>query len=163
LYSCGDEVGIDLRTLGTQVDPVYPENLRPIGARRAPVNQHGVRVPLHPLGQHGVVRALPGTGNLDIHEHNPAHTFEHLHDLVELLGGEGSVVAEVDDHDRAEPARCSMPPQDVDRSRDLAANRRVNFNAGDGVLELTGCAEHHRVADGGDLDCRRGSARRGSG
>jgi hypothetical protein len=31
------------------------------------------------------------------------------------------------------------------------------------LLELTGSAEHHRVSDGGDLERRRGRARRGSG
>jgi len=150
LYSCGDQTRVELRTLGTQVDPINPEKLRPIATRHVPVNQHGVRVSLHPSASTVLFGFSQGRGTLTFNEHNPAHTREHLHDLVELLGGEGSIVAEVNDHDGAEPARCSMCPQDVDRSRDLAANRRVNSNAWDGLLELTGGAEHHRVAYGGE-------------
>ena len=139
----GDQAGVVLRALGAQVDAIRPEKLGPIVARRVPVNQHGVRIPLHTLGQDDIVRAFPGAGDLVIHEHDPARTAEYLHDLVELLGSERPVVAEVNDHDRAEPARRLMCPQDVDRSRDLAADRRVNPNAGDGLLELAGGAEHH--------------------
>jgi hypothetical protein len=100
-----------------EVYPVFHEEFGSADARNVPVGEHGVRVLLYPVGQHGVVRLFPGTRDLHVHKHYSMHGGEHLHNLFKLLFAEGAVAADVDDHDLTKLVGVAALAQDVDRSR----------------------------------------------
>src|SRR5918911_481169 len=87
----GDQVSVELLTLGLEMVSIVHEEFRVVDARSVPVNEHRVRVAPHPVGQHVVVRLLPGAWDLDVYEYNPVHALEYPHYLVELLRVEGTV------------------------------------------------------------------------
>src|SRR5215212_8046149 len=110
----GNQVGVDPCALRSEVNSVVPEQVRPANARGVPVDEHGIWVPSHPVGQHRVVRLFPEAWNLYVYKHDLAHAREHPHHLVELLTREGAVRTEVDDHDLAELVGSAALSQDID-------------------------------------------------
>ena len=84
------------------MDTVPLDEFGVLGACSLPVDEQCVRVSLHPGGQHGVVRyrnrTLHARRDRDVYYQGFAYAREHLHHLIERLGGEGIVVADVDDY-----------------------------------------------------------------
>jgi hypothetical protein len=75
-----------------------------------------------------------------------------LHQRIDVLALRGAVVAEVDDEYRAEPLLLTELLHDLDALAEPAVLRGVDI-AGlpETRLHLPGRAEHHRIADRGEL------------
>src|SRR5919202_3900482 len=146
----GDQIGVDPLTFWLEVDPIFHEEIGPADARSVPIDKYGVRVLLYLVGQHVVIRLLPGARGLHVHKHHLAHIREHPHHLVELLGGEGAIGADMDDYDVAERTSGMAALQDGDRICSLKTHIRLDGRVIEGSVELPGGANHHRVAYGGD-------------
>src|SRR5215210_2969069 len=154
-----DHVGVDLLGLRAQVIAVSVEVFRVVYARRVPVDQYGVLVPLDALGDHLVVRILPGAGNPHVDEDDLIHAGENAHDLVELLPGEGAIVAEMNYHQTPELPRRAAGLEDVYGIVDLQPDFGIDDPETSYVLLKTrNGAEHHRIADGADGAGVSGSA-----
>src|SRR5919199_402428 len=149
----GDQVGVGLHALEREVDTVLTEVFGMTGACGVPVNECGIWVSLHPVGQYAVVRHRDRVIHVgryrQVHYQSLTDAREHPHHLVERLGGEGAVVAYMDDHDVAELTGVAARPQDIDSSWRLEAALCIDgAEVGYLLLERVDGAEHHRVADG---------------
>jgi len=79
----------------------------PLACASQPARRSGIA---SPFGQHCVVRVFPGAGDFNIHEHNRRTPVSTCMISSNCLAVKGSIVAEVNDHDGAEPARCLDVP-----------------------------------------------------
>ena len=139
---------------GVEVGLVLVEPVAVHGALAPPVEQAGVRVGGHLLGQHLVDGGLPRLGDPHVDDHHPRDVDQQVHDGAERLGRHRPVVAQVQ-HDATDPAgpdrraaaRWSMAvlvlPGDVGVDEDVRSQ---------GIQQLRRRAEHHRVADGDHRD-----------
>jgi hypothetical protein len=127
----GDKVGVCLRALGCEVDTVLPDEFGVACAFGLPIDEHRVlRVSLHLVGQHGVIRHFDGVRyagrDRRVHYQHLTHPYKHPHHLAELFWGEGAVVAYVHDHSVPELTGSEPPAEDVDGGRGLAAALRID-------------------------------------
>jgi hypothetical protein len=150
-----DEARIELNTRAAQMNAIVVEQLRPVDARAVPVDQRGIAVPMHAVGDHLVVRLLPAPRHLHVHENNDAPVRQRLHHRVELIRGERAVVADVDDDGVAQRLRASSLLQDVQRRLCLATDRGVDIGGGDSGGEDRRGPNHHRIAEHRHSDVRR--------
>ncbi len=123
----GDQIGIGMGALGSEVYAV-PKVFGMAGTRTVPVDQHcPAWVSPYPIDQHFVVwHPAVAVWDRDIHHQDLAHTREHPHHLLELLGSEDAVVAYVDDHYVAELAGGMKLPEDANGFRCLATATRID-------------------------------------
>ena len=136
------------------MDAVIVEQLRPVDARAVPVDQRRVAISVHAVGDHSIVRLLPAPWHLDVHENHDAPVRERLHHRVELLRGEGAVIADVDNDRIAQRLRVSSLLQDVQRRLCLPPDRSIDVRAGNGGGERLRRAHHDRIADHGNGNVR---------
>jgi hypothetical protein len=117
-----------------------------------PINEHRVRVSSYLIGQHGVVRHCDKIRYVSryhhIHHQDLALSRGYPHHLIELLGGEGAVVAYVDDNHVSEMSGSAPLPENVESSRGLTAALRIDQDEVGYLLQRADGAEHHRVANG---------------
>src|SRR5262245_7934530 len=111
-----------------------------IGAGRTPVHQHSVGVALDPLDEHVVIRPLPTARHLHGYNYHSPHIHELRHNLVESLGAERAVGADMDDHNIAKLAGVVARAHQLNRGHRLSADLSVDLDIGDDASKLFGRA-----------------------
>lgn len=113
-----------------EVNTIFPKEFGMAGARGAPIVEHDVWVPPRPIGKQSIVgyrdRIRHPGWDRQVYYQDLADLPKRLHHLVELLGGEGAVIAYVYDNAVSELAGSTTSVKNIDDRRGLATSLHID-------------------------------------
>src|SRR5689334_17566073 len=101
-----------------------------------PVYQHGVGITLHTISDNPVVGRFPFAGRFYVHEYHPAHSGKLFHHIIELLGTNTAIAAQVDNNYIAEFSGATQLPQYIGAFKEKAADFSVDLKVRDIAAEF---------------------------